>query len=143
MTLVQTGMNIASHRLPKVISPKAHAIIDYALIASWFAIGAFVWKRNRRAAVSAVICGGATAATAMFTDYPGGVWKKMSYQTHGKIDTGLVALVASMPRLMNFEDDREAWAFKIRALGEGTVTAMTDFNAMESLETPGKRKRAA
>ena len=130
MSLIQTGMNLMSNRMPKVIGPTTHAIIDYAVAGSFIAMGALYWRRNKRAAISAFICGGATAMNAMLTDYPGGVWKKMSYQTHGKVDAGLVGATGSMPSLMGFADDNEARFFKVQAIAEATVTAMTDFDAM-------------
>ncbi len=68
---------------------------------------------------------------SMLTDYPGGVWRTMSYRTHGKIDAGLVGATGSMPSLMGFADDDEARFFKIQAIAEATVTAMTDFDALD------------
>ena len=130
MSLIQTGMNLMSNRMPKVIGPKTHAIIDYAVAGSFLAVGALYWGRNKRAAISAFICGGATVLNAMLTDYPGGVWKKMSYRAHGKVDAGLVGATGSMPSLMGFADDNEAKFFKVQAIAEATVTAMTDFDAM-------------
>jgi hypothetical protein len=130
MSLFSTGMNLMSKRLPKVIDPKTHAVIDYGIAGLFLIAGAIYWKRNKRAAVSAFICGGATAMNAMLTDYPGGVWKEMSYQTHGKVDAGLVGATGSMPRLMDFDDDDEARFFKMQTMVQATVTAMTDFDAL-------------
>ncbi len=131
MTLVQTGMNMMSKRLPKVIGPKTHAIIDYAVAGTFLAMGAFFWRRNKRAAISSFICAGATAVNSALTDYPGGVWKVMSYETHGKIDAGLVGATGTMPSLMGFSDESESRFFQIQAMAEAAVTAMTDFTAMD------------
>ncbi len=144
MSLVQTGMNIASKRLPKVIGPTVHAIIDYGVAATFFAMGAFFWSRHKRAAISSFICGGAAAMNSMLTDYPGGMWKVMSFETHGKIDAGLAGATGTMPGLMGFEDDGEARFFQIQAIAEAAVTAMTDFNAMDRTDYYRKtRDRAA
>ena len=145
MSLVQTGMNMASKRLPKVINPTVHAVIDYAMAASFFAMGAFFWSRNKKAAISSMICGGAAALNSVLTDYPGGVWKVMSFETHGKIDAGLVGATGSMPRLMGFDDDAEARFFQVKAIAEAAVTAMTDFTAMDRTDhyRYSRRNRAA
>ena len=131
MSLVQTGMNMMKDRVPKVIGPKAHAVIDYAVAGSFFAMGAFFWSRHKRAAISSFICGGAVTINSVLTDYPGGVWKKLSFETHGKVDAGLVGAAGSMPGLMGFSDDDEAKFFRFQALTEAAVTAMTDFHAMD------------
>ncbi len=46
-----------TRRAPKFISPKAHAVIDYLMIGTFFVTGALFWRRNRRAAISALMCG--------------------------------------------------------------------------------------
>jgi hypothetical protein len=130
MTIAQTGMNLMSKRLPKIIDPKTHAIIDYVVAGIFVAAGAVYWKRNRRAAVGSFVCGAATAMNAMVTDYPGGVWKALDYQRHGRIDAGLVGAVGTMPTLMGFSDDEEARFFKVQSMTEAVVTALTDFDAL-------------
>lgn len=131
MTLAQTGMNMVAKRLPKVIDPKTHAFIDYAVAATFFAMGAMFWNRNRkRAAMSSFICGAATTVNSVLTDYPGGVWKRISFQTHGRIDAGLGGMTGMMPSFMGFRDDRESQFFTVSALAETAATAMTDFDAM-------------
>jgi hypothetical protein len=131
MSLLQTGMGLVSKKMPKVIGPKTHAVIDYGMAASFISMGAFFWSRNKRAAIGSLICGGATLINAMLTDYPGGISKKMSFETHGKIDAGLVGATGTMPSLMGFKDESEARFFEFQAVAEAAVTAMTDFNAMD------------
>ncbi|HZM09022.1 MAG TPA: hypothetical protein VFC15_02300, partial [Candidatus Limnocylindrales bacterium] len=58
----------------------------------------------------------------------GGTRKPISYSMHGQIDTGLIAMTAAMPRLVNIEDDREAKFFSRQALAKTAITAMTDFD---------------
>jgi hypothetical protein len=86
------------------------------------------WRRNRRAAVGALLCGGATAAVSLLTDYPGGVRKVIPYPMHGKIDTGLIAMTAAMPKLVNIENERSAKFFARQALAKTAITAMTNFD---------------
>lgn len=131
MSLAQKGIEMAAGRLPKIINPTAHAVIDYAVAGTFFLVSALYWRRNKKAAVSAMICGGAAAANAMLTDYPGGIYRVMSYKSHGRIDAGLAGITGAMPRLMSFSDDPEARFFGMQALTETAATALTDFDYYE------------
>jgi len=104
MTIAQKGVKVVAGRMPKMITPRAHAALDYAIAGSFFLMGALLWKRNRRAGMGSLLCGGATAAVSVLTDYPGGVKKIIPYPLRKQIDTGLVAMAAAMPRLMDVED---------------------------------------
>ena len=73
MAILQTSAKLVTKRLPKVISPTAHAVIDYISAATFFAVGALYFRRNKRAAISAIVCGAAETVTSLLTDYPGGV----------------------------------------------------------------------
>jgi hypothetical protein len=128
MALLQKGVALAAGRMPKIISPGVHSVLDYAVAGSFLLMGALYWKRNRRAAIGSLVCGGATAAVSLLTDYPGGRHKPISYSTHGQVDTGLIAMTAAMPRLMNIENDRQAKFFARQALAKTAITAMTDFD---------------
>lgn len=135
MALMQKGVALAAGRMPKMISPRVHSALDYAVAGSFLLMGALFWKRNRRAAVGALLCGGATAAVSLLTDYPGGAQKLISYPMHGQIDTGLIAMTAAMPKLVNIENDREAKFFARQAMAKTAITAMTNFDY-------GKRKKS-
>ena len=141
--LMQKGLAAMSGRMPKVINPRTHAVIDYVVAGTFFAVGALYWGRNKRAAISSFICGAAATINSVLTDYPGGVWRVMSYQNHGRIDAGLAGITATMPNLMQFADEREARFFQMQALAETAVTAMTDFEAYESLPSSRDWRGAA
>src|SRR5271167_3541577 len=128
MSLAQKGVALAARRMPKMINPRVHAALDYAVAGSFLLMGALFWKRNRRAAIGSLLCGGATAAVSLLTDYPGGVRKVIPYSRHGQIDTGLIAMTAAMPKLVNIENDREAKFFARQALAKTAITAMTNFD---------------
>lgn len=128
MALTDTATRLLADRLPKVIDPKTHAIIDYAVAGSFLAMSAFYWSRSKRASLAALMCGGAVAATSLLTDYPGGIKKAISFQTHGKIDAGLAGLTATAPSFFAFGDDDEAAFFRTMAIGESLVTGLTDFD---------------
>lgn len=127
MALMQKGMALAASRLPKRISPRVHAALDYAIAGTFMLAGAIFWKRNRRAAFGSLICGGATAAVSLLTDYSGTDGKPISYSMHGQIDAGLIAMTAAIPRLVRIEDEPQAKFFSRQALAKTAITGMTDF----------------
>lgn len=139
MALMQKGIAMAAGRMPKMISPKAHAALDYAIAGSFVLMGALFWKRNRRAALGSLLCGGATAAVNLLTDYPGGARKLIPFAMHAQIDTGLIAMTAAMPRLMDIEDEREAKFFSRQALAKTAISALTDFDQPNGRKSRHKR----
>lgn len=132
MPLLQKGVAMVAGRMPKIINPQAHAVIDYLVAGTFFATAAVCWRRSKRAAISSLICGGVTTVNSVLTDYPGGIWRVMSFQTHGKLDAGLAALSATMPRLMGFAEDSESKFFTWQSMAETAVIAMTDFDCYEN-----------
>lgn len=128
--LVNYATKLITDRLPKVLNPRQHAVADYMVAGTCFIFGAIFWARgNRRAAVAAVTCGAAATANTLITDFPGGVTKLIDFKTHGQIDGGLALATGAMPNLMGFSDTPESGFFRILALGETAVAAMTDFDA--------------
>ena len=127
MPLLDQSAKFVTNRLPKAINPATHAIIDYAMAAAFLAVGAFFWRRNKRAAIGSFVCGGAEILNAMMTDYPGGLARDISFETHGNIDFGLSGMVASMPDMLRFSGEREATFFRLQGLAMTTVTGLTDF----------------
>jgi hypothetical protein len=127
MPLLHQAARFATNKMPKVINPTAHAIIDYAMAASFFGMAAFFWRRNKRAAVSALVCGVAETVTALCTDYPGGVVDEISFETHGGIDFGLSGMVASLPGMLRFSDKPEARFFAVQGVALAAITGLTDF----------------
>src|SRR5208283_3235704 len=140
MPLWQKGLRMAVGKMPKFIDPTTHAVIDYAVAGSFLLMGILFWKRNKRAAVGSLFCGGAAIANIMLTDYPGGVRKVISYKAHGRIDTGLAGFTAAMPRLMSFDDEPEARFFEIEALSKTAIVGLTDFEYYER-PLPGHRHK--
>jgi hypothetical protein len=127
MPILDQAARWTTNKLPKVIHPRAHAVIDYAMAASFFGMAAFFWRRNKRAAVSALVCGTAETITSLCTDYPGGVVKEIPFETHGTIDFGLSGLVASLPAMLRFSDEPESRFFRVQGLALATVAGLTDF----------------
>jgi hypothetical protein len=129
--------------MPKIISPKAHAVVDYITAGAFLLTGAFYWSRNKRAALGAFVCGGAELATALLTDYPGGVNKVISFRNHGRIDIGLAAMTATMPEFMSFRDESEKNFFLAQAGMMTAVTNMTDFGQIGRARSQRRRRQRA
>lgn len=118
---------LATKPLPKMIGPGMHAVIDWSTAVAFVGAGALLWKKNKRAALASLICGNLIGSLILLTDCPGGVWKKISFETHGKIDPGVSGLVASMPNFLGFSQERESKFFQGMGIGLAAVRSLTDF----------------
>jgi hypothetical protein len=127
MGLVETGVKAVSGQMPKMITPRVHAVIDYAIAGSFFIAGAILWRRNRKAAIASIACGIAEVATAAITDYPGGLKPIISFHTHERVDGGLASMVGAMPLALNFANEPEATLFRAQGIAIAAVTGLTEF----------------
>lgn len=121
--------NELMNKVPKVISPTTHGVIDYAVVAHYFLAAGVCWRNNKRAGIAALANGAAVLSLSMFTDYWGDGRKPISFETHGKVDViqGLSAALA--PVLLGFADEPSAAFFWGQAASEVGVLALTDFDA--------------
>lgn len=141
MPLMEKGVHSIADRMPKVISPKIHAVIDYSVALSFIAVGAAAWRRRQKiAAISSFIVAGAELGLSMITDYPGGVARLISFPTHGQIDAGMAGMVGSLPNMMGFSGEQPSRFFRMQALSIAAVTGLTDFEAVRGVRA---RARAA
>ena len=143
MPMLTSATNMLTKRMPKVISPTAHAVVDYVTAGAFLLSGAFSWSRNKRAALAAFVCCGAELATALLTDYPGGVKRAISFRNHEKIDIGLAAMTATMPEFMGFRKDRQKAFFLAQAGIMTAVTNLTDFGQISRERSPRRRRTKA
>jgi hypothetical protein len=127
--LMQRGVAALSSRMPKVVSPKQHAIADYITLGGFALMAALFWKRNKRAAVASIICAGAEATNTMLTDFPGGITGVISYRNHLRIDMGVAATCSALPNFMGFEDEPEAKYFRALGLSITTLAALSEEKA--------------
>jgi hypothetical protein len=111
------------------ISPAQHAVLDYGVAATYFALGMRYRNRNRAASTLAFANGGMVLGMSMLTNYPGGVWPTISFKTHGTMDLVQAALAGFGPLLFGFADEPEAKTFYAQAASELGVVANTDWNA--------------
>jgi len=140
MPVLDTVVRLVGKSLPKVLSPKQHAIADYATAGLFLVGAAAAWRRSKRAAVASLVCGAAETAVAALTDYPGGVKHVISFPLHRKIDFGLSSMAATMPEFLAFEEEKEKGFFRAQSLLMAGVTAMTRF---ELQRIRGERERKA
>jgi hypothetical protein len=117
--------------MPKVVNPTTHAVLDYLVAGSFLLKTALLWKRHRRAGAASLICGGAALANALVTDYPGGVFRKISYSTHGRNDAAIAGFAASAPRLLGFVHDDESRFFAVESLAATAIIGLTDYEYYE------------
>ena len=127
MPIANTAARAVAPRLPKMISPAAHAVIDYVMFGAFFTAGALLWKKNKRASLAAYLCADIVGTLAFLTDMPGGVWKKISFETHGRVDPGLSLLAASVPQMLAFKGEHEAKLFHGMGVAMAVVGGLTDF----------------
>jgi hypothetical protein len=143
MALLDAGVRTLSNRLPKVISPKAHAIIDYASAGTFITAGILMMGSRKRAGIGSIICGAAQAGLVMMTDIPGGVFRVIDLPTHGKIDAGFSGFVATLPSLLGFSDEKKSWFFRAQGMNIAAVGARTDFEGERYTARNMRRRRAA
>jgi hypothetical protein len=86
--------------------------------------------RNPEASTLAFLNGGMVLALALFTDYPGGLWRTLSFKTHRTLDIVQAALAGFGPLAFGFGRMPEAKAFYGQAVSEVGVISMTDWDAV-------------
>lgn len=140
--MLQKSIQVLGKSLPKVVSPRAHAIADYSTAAIFLLGSALFWKRNKRAAIASLLCGMAEAGVATLTDYPGGVKPVISFPLHQKIDFGLSSMTATMPSFLAFEDEEEKAFFRVQSAVIAGVAALTDFESQRLSSGLESRRRS-
>lgn len=128
MALGTLALHQLEAKLPKVISPEVHGIIDYGHAAFFATMAAVLWKSNRRGAVAAAVTSGFVLVESLLTDYKWGVKKLIPFEVHGQMDGGFAAASLGMPKLFGFEDTGAATVFRVNAFVEATVVGLTDWN---------------
>ena len=131
---------IVAKPIPRIVTPKAHALIDYASVGLFLGTTAWFWRRNRRAAVASLICGGAELVVMLLTDYPGGMKKLISFPVHREMDYGLAAVVASMPESLAIGGDAETKFFRVQG---ALITLLGELTRPSALPPKRRRGRAA
>jgi hypothetical protein len=115
--------------VPKIINQRAHAVLDYTTAGTLLAMGMRLRHQHRRASTFAFVNAAAVLMSSLLTDYPGGVFRKMSFKAHGAMDVGHTAMMAVGPTLLGFGRDAEAQLFYAQAAMEAGVVAATDWES--------------
>src|SRR5512144_3268934 len=116
MPLLDSITKKVADQMPSIISPAGHALADYLSAGGFVVYGVGSWNRNRRAALGSLACGIFQAGLAAVTDYPGGIIKRVSFPSHGRIDIGFAGMVGTMPNYVGIQDSREARFFRLQAV---------------------------
>lgn len=135
MPMLNSITKVAAKPLPRMISPKAHAILDYVIVGTFFASAGWFWRRNKRAAIASLLSGGAKLAVSLMTDYPGGVRKVIHYPVRREIDLGIAVMVATMPEFLAFKNEPQRKFF----LAEGAL--ITAVNELAQIPEPRRRAK--
>ena len=120
---------VSTRFVPAVISPAQHAVLDYGVAATFFGVGAALWERHRPAATLAFLNGAMVLGMSLLTNYPGGVYRTLSFKAHRTGDIAQAALAGFGPALFGFSGDPEARYFYGQALSEAGGIAATDWDA--------------
>jgi hypothetical protein len=129
MSVLTQGIDALETRLPKVISPSTHGIIDYSHSAFFFTVGVLCSRSNKRAACAAFATSGFILAQSLLTDYRFG-WKPLiSFETHGKMDSVFASTSWLVPLLLGFRGTKAAKVFEANSLVEASVVGMTDWSS--------------
>jgi hypothetical protein len=116
--------------LTHFISPAQHAVLDYGVAATFLAFGFSVLSRHRPAAALAFVNGAMILGMSLPTDYPGGVFRTLSFRAHRTGDMVQAAFASLGPILFRFSNDPEAKYFYVQAASEAGVIAATDWNTV-------------
>ena len=130
--MAQESMTRSTDRMLGIrpfISPGQHAVLDYGVASTFFGLYGKMRNRNRAAAALAAANGLMVLGLALMTDYPGGVFRSVSFKTHRTMDWAQAALAGLGPLVLGFGAEPEAKPFYSQAISEVGVIAMTDWNA--------------
>jgi hypothetical protein len=111
------------------ITPAGHAVLDYSVAATFFAMGTAFARRHPTASALAFVNGAMVLGMSLLTDYPGGLYRTLSFRAHRTGDIVQAALAGFGPLLLGFAGDPEARYFYGQACSEVGVIAATDWNA--------------
>jgi hypothetical protein len=141
MPILNTVAQVVAKPFPRVISSRAHAVINYINVGFLLMSGGWLWRRNKRAAVGAFVGGGAVLVLNLLTCYPGGIKHAISFRARREIDLGLAAMMSTLPEFFAFDDDEEKKLFIAEGVLIAAMTELTQFPPAHGTEI--NRSRAA
>ncbi len=128
MALIDTVIPALEKRLPKVIGPRTHGMIDYGH-AAFFLGMAILWRKsNKPAALAALGTSALVLVQSLLTDYPLGITPVISFDTHGKMDAAFASASWAIPGALGFSGTPAAKVFTANSVVEGAIVGLTDFS---------------
>ena len=126
-------------RMPKPISTKTHAMLDYTLGPTLaFMPEAFGFPRSGAATVPARAVGATSMAYSMMTRYELGLYPMISMKQHLILDAITGGVLAASPWLFGFKDYRKrSWLPHV--LFAAVETAIVMFSRTQSKPTVSQR----
>jgi hypothetical protein len=135
MPIINTVARMIAKPFPKVISPQARAVVDYVNVGFLLMSSAWFWRRNKRAALGALVGGSAALILNSLTGYPGAAKSAIRFNARHDIDLGIAAMISAMPEFFAFNHDKERKFF----IADGVLIAL----ATELTQYPRKAKFAS
>lgn len=122
----------------KFLSPRAHAWVDYLLVAL-FAVAPFLFDMGDVASALCWVLAPLHLLMSLLTAYPGGVARVLAFPTHGVLELLIGAALVVFPWVLGFQDEAAARNFFLTAgVGVLFVWVVTDYRAADVLPgTPG------
>jgi hypothetical protein len=127
---------------PKVINPKTHGIIDYA-IAGAIMSAPYLFnfrKKDRTATWISRFAGLGVLGLSLTTNYPLGVFKKVPFPTHGIIEASSAAFLATAPLIFGYRTRRASLFHTIAGLSTLGVVALTNYKGRTTATAEQKDK---
>lgn len=140
MPIFNSIAKAAAKPLPRVISPKGHAIVRYMAVGSMLGGAAWLWRRNKRAAFAALLCAGTELALNMATDYEGAGRKPIDFDARRKIDLGMAATMASIPEFIHINRYPERTFFLAQGALSTVITELTRYSDGEQYGMRSRRR---
>ena len=100
MPFLIKAADLATRNFPKILTPQAHKKADYILMIGFGLAGLVYWKRDRRAAIASILCGGSMLALTLTTHYNVPVGDQMSFSEHKRAELGMAALCSLLPGVL-------------------------------------------
>jgi hypothetical protein len=122
----------------KVLDPKTHGFLDYALALA-FLVAPAVFDFSDRAATLSYVIGVVYIGTSLITRYPLGLLKWIPFPVHGTIETLMAVGFIVAPWLFGFSEDAAARNFYVVAgIGLLAVVVLTDYRGRGTAEASSR-----
>lgn len=113
----------------KVLSPRAHGVLDYAVVVA-FLMAPSIFAFSGTPAVVCYVLAAAHLAMTLITAFPLGFLRYIPFPAHGQLELIVGCALVAMPWFAGFgADDKARWFFVFAGLVLLGVRAVTDYRA--------------